>query len=116
MLAKKPTGAQDPADEYTGLIPDRMVVLNEVTVLLVLQKEQRWMTSFELEVGVAKMRGDESRSVQLTGGLKQLLSAGLLETATFPDPKTKRKVAKYALTEKGEQSAALFHQLFTLMK
>lgn len=115
MLAKR-AGTGKTSDNYSGIVPDRMIVTNEITVLLVLRKENDWMTAFQIEVGVAKMRGDETRSVQLTGGLRQLINNGLVEEQTFKDTKTRRTVKKYLLTPKGEQSADLFYQLFLLWK
>lgn len=112
MLARK---IKERPDALSRIIPERMVVLNEIVVLLVLRRSGDWCTVFELEVGVAKMRGDPSRSIQLTGGLKQLLGQGLIETESFQDTRARRPVAKYKLTPKGETAADLFLELFKTM-
>lgn len=116
MLAKRTEPTKKSKDLYADLVPERMFVQNEVLMLITLHREQRHLTAFEIEKGVAVLKGDESRSVQVGAGLKQLIEADLVETEMVPDTKTKRQVTKFYLTEKGSQTAELFLQMFKLWK
>lgn len=104
-------------DEYHGIIPERILVHNEIVTLLVLHREGRYLSAFEIEVAVVGMRGGQTKSVQITGSLRRLLEAGLTKAERFfSDDKTKRTVVKYRLTDKGLQSAELFLELFKVLK
>ena len=105
-----------PKDPYTKLVPERMFVENEIYMLLALHKVQRELTAFEISQSVAHIKGDLSRSMQTGAGLKQLLTGDLIDSEVVTDERTKRKVTKYRITPKGNESAELFIRLFTLWK
>lgn len=112
MLARRqelPTMARDP---YEGLVPQRLHVLNEVVILLVLQKENRWLTAFEVEKGAAKLKGDESIKIQVGPALRQLYNDDLVDSRVFEHETRQRKVTKYQLTQKGAKAASLYYGFF----
>ena len=99
-------------DSYKGLVPPRVLVLNEIVILLVLRKENRWLTTFEVEKEAALMKGNPAISVQVNVALKQLYGLDLVDMRIFPQTKKTRKVTKYRLTQKGDKASELFYNLF----